>query len=315
MIPYPGAKHLASLDSFTDSAANLTGLPMTFTSLDDFLAKGRSALAKCPIAVIFVDDDVELSSTIAHHQKLGFASTLLFLPPQLADWGNADGGVHRIVHSTAQSETVPQVLTKLIASAPPSTWFYWGYSAEYLVYPFYESRNINELLAFHTEERRDAMLAYVVDLYASDLGRHPDGVNLGSPMFDSAGYYSLQRHDRDGKPLDRQIDVFGGLRWRFEEHIPWNRRRIDRISLFRAVPGTTMRADFTFSSEEMNTFACPWHHNITAAIASFRTAKALKSNPASKWAIPALTWSKSKEFDWSSRQLLDLGIIEPGQWF
>lgn len=30
-----------------------------------------------------------------------------------------------------------------------------------------------------------------------------------------------------------------------------------------------MRPDFTFSNEEMNTFACPWHHNITAAIASF----------------------------------------------
>jgi len=288
---------------------------MTYASFDDFLTKGRGTLAKGPIAVIFADDDVELSSTIAHHQKLGFSSTLLFLPPQLADRDMADSNVHPIVQSATQSDTVPEVITKLIASAPPSTWFYWGYSAEYLVYPFYETRSIGELLTFHTEERRDAMLAYVIDLYASDLGRNPDGVNAASPLFDSGGYYSLQRHDRDGKPLDRQIDVFGGLRWRFEEHIPWTRRRIDRVSLFRAVPGTTMRPDFTFSNEEMNTFACPWHHNITAAIASFRTAKALKSNPASKWAIPSFTWSKSKEFDWSSRQLLELGIIEPGQWF
>ena len=34
-----------------------------------------------------------------------------------------------------------------------------------------------------------------------------------------------------------------------------------------------------FNDEEYNTYACPWHHNLTAAIVSFRTAKALKRNP------------------------------------
>lgn len=288
---------------------------MTFTSVEDFISNGRSILAKGPIAVIFAEDDIELASTIAHHQKLGFTSTLLFLPPQLSDWKLLDSGVYRITLSYDEANTVPKVITRLIAAASPTTWFYWGYSAEYLVYPFFETRNVAELLAFHTEERRDAMLAYVIDLYASDLSCNPDGVNIDRPFFDSSGYYSLQRYDSSGKPLERQVDVFGGLRWRFEEHIPWTRRRIDRVSLFKALPGTTMRPDFTFSNEEMNTFACPWHHNVTAAVASFRTAKALKTNPASKWAIPTFVWSKSTEFDWSSRQLLDLGMIEPGQWF
>ena len=32
-----------------------------------------------------------------------------------------------------------------------------------------ESRSVVEMLAFHAEERRDAMLTYVIDLYAKDL--------------------------------------------------------------------------------------------------------------------------------------------------
>ena len=63
------------------------------------------------------------------------------------------------------------------------------------------------------------------------------------------------------------------------------RGRIDRIALFRAKPGLHLRPDHTFDDEEYNTYACPWHHNLTAAVLSFRTAKALKSNPGSTYAI------------------------------
>jgi len=63
------------------------------------------------------------------------------------------------------------------------------------------------------------------------------------------------------------------------------RRRIDRISLFRAMPGLTLREDHTFTDPEYNTYACPWHHSVTAALCSFRTAKALKRNPGSGYQI------------------------------
>ena len=97
--------------------------------------------------------------------------------------------------------------------------------------------------------------------------------------------------------------------------MPPARRKIDRISLFRAKRGLRLREDHTFSDEEYNTYACPWHHNITATICSFRTAKALKSNPGSKYEIDTFRWHNSAPFEWHSRQLLDLGLMEPGQWF
>jgi hypothetical protein len=116
-------------------------------------------------------------------------------------------------------------------------------------------------------------------------------------------------------PKERQLDFFGGLRWRFEEHIPPAKRKIDRIALFRAKPGLKLRADFTFSDEEYNTYACAWHHNITTAIVSFRTAKALRTNAGSRFDIHNFRWHNSIPFEWHSQQLMDLGLMEPGQWF
>ena len=173
------------------------------------------------------------------------------------------------------------------------------------------------MLAFHTEERRDAMLAYVIDLYAKDLTASPDAVSIEDAHLDKSGYYALARKDRANHmhPKERQLDFYGGLRWRFEEHIPPARRRIDRISLFRARPSLTLLEDHTFNDEEYNTYACPWHNNLTAAICSFRTAKALKRNPGSTYDIKTFEWHNSARFTWHSQQLLNLGLMEPGQWF
>ena len=178
-----------------------------------------------------------------------------------------------------------------------------------------ETRSIAELLAFHTEERRDAVLTYVVDLYAGDLGEFPAAVSLEDAWLDKSGYYALGRPDADNHPKERQLNFYGGLRWRYEEHVPEARRRIDRISVFRAKPGLKLLPGHLFNDEEYNTYSCPWHHNITLAIASFRTAKALKANAGSTFDIPTFKWHNSVEFEWHSQQLLDLGLMEPGQWF
>ena len=175
---------------------------------------------------------------------------------------------------------------------------------------------MGELLTFHTEERREAMLSYVVDLYAPDLGAAPDAVDLDKAMFDRTGYYALGRRTPDGSSFEeRQLDFHGGLRWRFEEHVPIDRRRLDRIALFRAQSGLRVTADHRFNEPEYNTYSCPWHHNLTCAIASFRVAKALVRNPVSRDRIDSFLWRNSTRFDWNGQQLMDLGLMEPGQWF
>ena len=288
---------------------------MRYGSLQEFLSATRAARTGGPVALIFVEDLVEVDSTIRYHRDLGFARLVLFAPDALGLDAESETGLDRVDYDVTAEGALERAVNAVI-DAMPGTWLYYCYNAEYLFFPFCETRTIGEMLTFHEGERRDAMLSYVVDAYAGDLERFPDAVALEAAWLDRSGYYALGRPDpATGHPRERQLDFFGGLRWRFEEHVPANRRRIDRIALFRAQPGLRLRGDHTFSDEEYNTYACPWHHNLTAAIVSFRTAKALKTNPGSTYDIKTFRWRNSVPLEWSSQQLLDLGLMEPGQWF
>ena len=287
---------------------------MRYPSLKDFIQTDRLNATRGPVAVVLAEDAVEVDSTLAHHLSLGFAQVILLAPPAIAVDDTLAGQIDRIDHDTVAPDALPIAVNALIAAAP-GRWFYYCYNAEYLFFPFCEYRTVGEMIAFHAEERRDAILSYVVDLYARDLDDAPRGVSLTDAMLDRSGYYALARPDQNGHPRERQLNFFGGLRWRFEEHVPEPRRRIDRISVFKSKQGLEMTPDYLFNEQEYNTYSCPWHHNITVAIASFRTAKALKSNAGSTFDIPTFTWHNSIPFEWQSDQLLQLGLMEPGQWF
>jgi hypothetical protein len=287
---------------------------MRFDSLGSFLASVRDTLAKGPVCLILAEDGVELDSTLRHHLGLGFRKVVLFGPAALDLPADLAAQVIRVDHDMLADAALESVVNGCIRAAP-GLWFAYCYNAEYLFFPFCEHRSIGELTAFCTEERRDHVLTYVVDLYAGDLAAHPSAVALADAQMDRSGYYALRRTNRDKSVAIRQLDFFGGLRWRFEEHIPASSRRIDRIGLFRATAGLQLRPDHTFNLPEYNTYACEWHHSPTAALCSFRTAKALRRNPGSRFDIHSFRGHNSVPFTWQSRQLLDLGLMEPGQWF
>ncbi|MHA7867619.1 MAG: hypothetical protein ACX93U_09005 [Salipiger thiooxidans] len=289
---------------------------MLYPGLSAFLKTARSTMGEGPVAMVFCEDETEIDTTLRHHLQAGFRCVLAFMPPHFALALDLHDRVHRIDHDMTAERAVADAVTR-VSEAAPGLWMFYCYNAEYLFYPFCETRSVSEMLAFHGEERRDAMLTYVIDLYAGDLQRHPDAVSLDEAFLDRSGYYAQARNDpaNHDHPKERQLDFFGGLRWRYEEHVPPERRKIDRISLFRAKTGLRLRDDHTFSDEEYNTYACRWHNNLTAALVSFRTAKALKRNPGSSVDIHSFRWHNSTPFEWHSRQLLDLGLMEPGQWF
>lgn len=292
--------------------------PVKPVPLQEFLGAPGDHLARGPVAVILIEDGSEVASTLSHHMGLGFRKILALSPEPLTPDQLPDDPKARIANLLFDARAPGAHVTAVnavIAALPADSWLYYGFNAEYLFYPFSETRAVSEMLAFHAEERRRAMLSYVIDLYAPDLSRYPDAVSLPEAMFDRTGYYALGRADRQGGHKDRQLDFYGGLRWRFEEHLPADRRRIDRISLFRTEPGLTLLPDHRLSIEEYNTYACPWHNNITSSIGSFRVAKALARNPGSRADIKGFTWRNSHPFRWSSHQLMELGLMEPGQWF
>lgn len=289
---------------------------MRYPSLPDLLDRRADTLAKGPLSLVMAEDEVEIAATLAHQLKCGFRDVILLAPDGIEVPPDLEERVHIVTHDVFAEAALPGAVNQVIDRVS-GAWVHYCYNAEFLFFPFCETRRVRELLTFHAEERREAMLTYVIDLYAGDLAASPNAVNLADAWLDRSGYYALARKDpaRNWEAKDRQMDFFGGLRWRFEEHVPWARRRIDRISLFRARQGLRLAADFTLNDEEMNTYACPWHHNLTAAVCSFRTAKALRTNPGSRHAIQTFRWRNSVPFQWHSQQLLDLGLMEPGQWF
>lgn len=288
---------------------------MSHPTLEGFLTQHRSDLASGPVALVFAEDEVGLDATLRHLCDRGFAPVLALMPDAFALGDDVAALVRRIRFDCSAPQAVFDAVNRVIEAAP-GTWLHYCYNAEFLFYPFCETRSIGEMVEFHAQERRDAMLTYVIDLYAGDLARDPNAVSMDQAYLDRSGYYALARTAPDSDiALDRQLDFHGGLRWRFEEHIPPASRKIDRISLFRARRGLRLRPDHTLNDEEYNTYACPWHHNLTAAVCSFRTAKALRRNPGSRFDIHSFRWHNSTPFEWHSRQLLDLGLMEPGQWF
>lgn len=286
-------------------------------SLTEFLAGAPDALKTGPIAITLCEDRTIIPETLQHQLSRGFRHVLALSPEPLTlpDKITRGGRITNLIHDCRQPDAHVEAVNAVIDAVPEGTWLHYGFNAEFLFYPFCETRSVGELTTFHAEERRDAMLAYVIDLYAPDLSAHPDAVSLESAMFDRSGYYALGRWAPEGGYEERQLDFHGGLRWRFEEHVPHDRRRIDRIALFRARKGLRVTADHRFNEPEYNTHSCPWHHNLTCSMASFRVAKALMRNPDSRAKIDSFAWRNSVRFDWSAQQLMDLGLMEPGQWF
>ncbi|MEO0860244.1 MAG: hypothetical protein AAFY65_06515 [Pseudomonadota bacterium] len=287
---------------------------MEFSSLDELTTLGKTLGAE-PVLMLLCEDDVEIESTVRHHLKAGFQNIVLSVPPGI-HLPDLPEHVHPLRLAQRPDDMAEACMNALIPSRPDGAWTAYVYNAEYLFTPFAETRTVGEAMHFCAEERRDAILTFVVDLYAETLVKGGNGVDRANAWLDEAGYFALARWDKEAEEnKDRQMDFFGGLRWRFEEHVPWERRRIDRVSIFRARQGLRLNPDHTLSDEEMNTYACPWHHSLTASVASFRAAKALSTNPGSRAAISSFKWDGSVRFEWRAQQLMDLGLMEPGQWF
>ena len=277
------------------------------TLLDTNAAMRKIAsLPTGPIAIILNEDDVDLAPTISHHKRLGFAGIVQI---GRSDEETAADLIVDAAPGTHLSDAVNPLLP-----AMENRWVYAGHNAEFLYFPFCETRTISDVTQFVQEERRQAVFCTTVDLYSDDLTLVDKGVCTGEAFFDKMGYFALDRFDGPDR-LERQIDLFGGLKWRYSEHIPWERQRIDRIGLFRADPGVALGADYLLNSPELNTVNCAWHNSLTCAVASLRVAKSLLRNPGSAFEIGKFTWSQSERFAWNSQQLLDLGLMEPGQWF
>ena len=53
---------------------------MQYSNLKTMIAAEQAALAKGPIAVVMVEDDIEVDTTLRHHQQMGFPVVIALMP-------------------------------------------------------------------------------------------------------------------------------------------------------------------------------------------------------------------------------------------
>jgi len=125
---------------------------MRFSSLEALLGHAAIANAKGPVAAIIAEDGVEVATTIAHHDEIGFRTILLFAPDELDIPSEIEALTLRVTFPTLAEGATTSIVNAITAALPEKTWFYYCYNAEYIFYPFSEHRNVGEMLNFHAED-------------------------------------------------------------------------------------------------------------------------------------------------------------------
>lgn len=204
-------------------------------------------------------------------------------------------------------KTTPAILQTLF-NALTDHWVIWLWNSEFFVFPYGETRQLADLATFLGEERRLSIHGYVLDLYAKQLPNPADDPQEAELYFDRIGYYAFPTEERT-------LKLRGGLGWRFEEFTPADLQPISRAVMVKPGKGLVVAPDLGFGEPEYDSVNCPWHHNPTAAIMSLRRTRRIMAHPGYPAMAGKLIWQGSTPFRWDSGQLLELGMIEPGQWF
>jgi len=205
-----------------------------------------------------------------------------------------------------QGDTARDVLNALFASLT-GRWVLWLWNGEFLYFPFGETRSLDDLTEFLNNERRKGFYAYAIDLYAPSMPE--DGAPADWDLsFDRIGYHAFPRPDQ-------QLRLYGGLGWRFEELTPPAMQPLGRTALLKVAPGVQLDREMLFGQTEYDSVSCPWHHSTTGAVMTMRRAHRILAHPNFPPVADNLMWLGSVRFQGTSRQLLELGMIEPGQWF
>ena len=120
---------------------------MHYPNLAALLADAPRRLSKGPLALVMIEDEVEVEGTLRHLARFGFRHLLAFCAPQIA---LPEGLPHlvRIDYDTTAERALQSALNGMI-KAVPGEWLFYCYNAEYLHYPFCESRSVGEMLAFY----------------------------------------------------------------------------------------------------------------------------------------------------------------------
>lgn len=284
------------------------------------------------------NEKMRMSYFVEYYRKLG-VKHFIFVDNDstdgFMDWaqGEADVSVWHTAASYKNSKFGMLWLNDLLHRYGTGHWNVVVDPDEFLVYPYMETRSLKALASFLEEERRSCMHAVMLDTY-SDQALEKTVLNEGQNPFEVCPYF-----DRDGYI---QSPGWGGGTWirggvRLRIHfskntgsapalnkipfIKWQKNFHYNMSMHDARPLMLNRAH---SPNEVSTTGALFHFKMVASL----TKKAQeemnrKEHYAGGREYERYHAESTKSFFQegisikykSAKQLQDLGIISPGQWF
>ncbi|MGG7567028.1 hypothetical protein ACQ5SO_12815 [Rhodovulum sp. DZ06] len=294
--------------------------------------KGLRAAPPGPVAALLCDGALMAAASARWALRLG-AAALVVIGPDAAlrraaaaaqDLGLSPAALVPVPAGPVGRDAAPAWLAAL-APALDGRWVLPLFNGEFPVFPWCESRGLADLAAFQEGERRRGVGGWVVDMHAPGLAAaaeadDPDWAPPGRALYDLGGCFALtgapEPWEAEGAgPVPPEAPrLYGGVGWRFQERFA-RPPRLDRTAFFRAFAGMTPDETFRLGDPKADGLSGAWHRSPTMAVMSFRTARALLAQPEMAENPPELGWSGARSWGWSSGELLDAGVIEPGQWF
>ncbi|MGB0410070.1 MAG: hypothetical protein ACPGFA_00670 [Pikeienuella sp.] len=277
---------------------------MLFANIDLF-KRANPAPLRGPLALIICENAFLIRETVDWYTRMGARHVIA-----LGAVGGHFTDDETVTAIAAEVNVVTErtaAINEVIHAVGPAQWVLLCFNGEFAFFPHLETRCLSDFTDFMSAERRTAVTGYTIDLYSDALGRDEAAFSLDEAYFDTEGWYGFEREGR-------QIDVYGGLGWRYEEYTPRDMFRINRPTLFIGGPDVDIKDDLWLTEDEANAVSCPWHHNPTMAVMSVRRARALRNHPKFGQGVETFIWPNSERFEWQSEQLVGHGLIEKGQW-
>ena len=266
-------------------------------------AKSRPTLPPGVVAILLCESEIHAQASADRLIDQGITALVVVGSAKIV---SPTVPIFQISHYDGPPDT--HSLLNTLFDALSGRWVLWLWNGEFFVFPFGETRVLADLAAFLEDERRKVLFTYALDLYGEDLPAADVDPRECDLYFDREGYHAFPKEQN-------QLRVYGGLGWRFAEITPKDLHQIGRSSLIRAQAGVHLGRDMIFHDVEYGSVSCPWHHNPTGAILGLRRTRRIMAHPNFPAVRNKLIWWGSEPVAWTSAQLLEAGMIEPGQWF
>ena len=107
---------------------------MQYPSLNQMIKAEAKALAKGPVAIVMIEDNVEVDTTLRHNQQAGFKTIIALMPDEFSLPRDLSDAIIRVNYNMSGDAAMETALNTLIDHMA-GQWVYYCYNAEYFFTP------------------------------------------------------------------------------------------------------------------------------------------------------------------------------------